>query len=371
MCRALQERGIEPLIASTDADGAGRLPVELGHSFVYQGVPAVFFSRQWSEAFKYSHPLARWVGGHVQGFAVVHIHAVFSHACLAAAKACHRHSVPYVVRPLGTLDPWSLRQKPLRKHLLWHVGARSMLQKATAVHYTTSEEQRLVEESLGLGRGVVIPLGVEEELLKAPSGAGSFRCRYPSLGHAPYVLVLCRLHPKKGLELFLEVFLEVTHEEEFRPWRLVVAGEGEVGYVASLKRLVREQGGQGRVLFPGWLEGAEKAAALREAALLALPSHQENFGLSVAEAMACGVPVLLSTQVNLAAEVEAAGAGWSVPLERGALLDILAQALREDSERIRRGRMGRELVRRRFLWSAVAIELTALYDVIVQSSLTS
>src|SRR5207248_476169 len=100
MCRALQERGIEPLIATTDADGAGRLPVELGHPLVYKGVLAVFFSRQWSEAFKYSHSLARWVGENVRGFDVVHIHAVFSHACLAAAKACCRHNVPYVVRPL-------------------------------------------------------------------------------------------------------------------------------------------------------------------------------------------------------------------------------------------------------------------------------
>ena len=370
MCHALQERGLEPLIVSTDADGAGRLPVELGHPFVYKGVPAVFFSRQWSEAFKYSYSLARWVGGHMQDFDVVHIHAVFSHACLAAAQACHRHNVPYVVRPLGTLDPWSLRQKHLRKRLLWHVGVRSMLQKATAIHYTTSEEQRLVEESLGLGRGVVIPLGVEEKLLAVPSGAERFRCRYPSLGEAPYVLVLCRLHPKKGLELFLEVFLAVTHEEEFRQWRLVVAGEGEIGYVTSLKRLVREQGGQDRVLFSGWLEDAEKVAALRETALLALPSHQENFGLSVVEAMACGVPVLLSTQVNLAAEIQAFGAGWSVPLERAALVATLATVLREEHERARRGQAGRQLVRRRFLWSAVAAKLAALYDVIVQSNFT-
>jgi glycosyltransferase involved in cell wall biosynthesis len=105
MCHALQERGIEPLIVSTDADGAGRLPVELAHSLVYKRVPVVFFSRQWSEAFKYSHPLARWVGGHVREFDVVHIHAVFSHACLAAAKACRRYNVPYVVSPHGTLDP--------------------------------------------------------------------------------------------------------------------------------------------------------------------------------------------------------------------------------------------------------------------------
>src|SRR5262245_44733825 len=96
MCRALQERGTEPLIACTDADGTGRLPVELGQPLVYKGVRAVFFSRQWSEAFKYSHPLSHWVSEHVQGFDVVHIHAVFSHACMAAAKACHQHSVPYV-----------------------------------------------------------------------------------------------------------------------------------------------------------------------------------------------------------------------------------------------------------------------------------
>src|SRR5262245_5560032 len=94
MCRALQGRGVELLVATTDADGAGRLPVELGKPLVYKGVPAVFFSRQWSEAFKYSYPLARWVDGHVLGFDVVHIHAVFSHACLAAAKACHRHNIP-------------------------------------------------------------------------------------------------------------------------------------------------------------------------------------------------------------------------------------------------------------------------------------
>jgi glycosyltransferase involved in cell wall biosynthesis len=370
MCHALQARGIEPLIATTDADGTGRLPVELEKSLAYKGVPAVFFSRQWSEAFKYSHPLARWMDEKVMEFDVVHIHAVFSHACLAAAKACRGHNVPYLVRPLGTLDPWSLRQKHLRKRLLWHVGARSMLQQATAIHYTTSEEQRLVETSLGLGRGIVIPLGVEEALLEVSSGAASFRCRYPSLEQEPYVLVLCRLHPKKGLELFLEVFLEVTHEEEFRQWRLVIAGEGEIGYVASLKRLVREQGGQDRVLFSGWLDGAEKAAALREAALMVLPSHQENFGLSVVEAMACGVPVLLSTQVNLAAEVETAGAGWTVPLERTALLEALAKALREDSERVRRGKAGHELVCHRFLWSAVAVELAALYDAIVQRHLT-
>src|SRR5438477_2112901 len=123
MGRALTEHGVRVLVATTDADGPDRLPVQLGVPVDWQGVPAIVFRRQFSEAFKYSRPFAAWLGQHVGEFRVVHIHAVFSHSCLAAARACQRRGVPYVVRPLGSLDPWSLHQKPLRKQLLWRFGA--------------------------------------------------------------------------------------------------------------------------------------------------------------------------------------------------------------------------------------------------------
>lgn len=360
MCRALQEQGVDLLIATTDADGRGHLTVERGRSLAYEGLPTIFFSRQWSEAFKYSNPLARWLDANVKTFDLVHIHAVFSHSSIAAARACRRYGVPYVVRPLGSLDPWSLNQNRLRKRLLWHLGVKQMLRGAAAVHYTTAEERRLAEGSLGLRRGAVVPLAVDEELFKAPAAPLRFRQRFPTLGTDPYVLVLCRLHPKKGLELLLEAFLALIEQQEFQHWRLVVAGQGEAGYVTSLQRLAQEGGGNGRVLFPGWLEGAEKIPALQEAALLALPSSQENFGLSVVEALACGVPVLVSTHVNLAEEIQAAGAGWVVSLEREALLRALAEALREEGERARRGAAGRGFARR-FAWPEIAVDLVRLY----------
>lgn len=364
MCRALQGQGTELLIATSDADGPGRLPVELGRLLEYEGVPTVFFSRQWSEAFKYSHPLACWLEAHVGGYDVVHIHAVFSHSSMATACACRRQRVPYVVRPLGSLDPWSLRRKRIRKRLLWHVGVREMLRQAAAVHYTTEEERRLAEGSLGLRSGIVVPLAVDEELFKAPAGFPRFRQRFPCLGADPYVLVLCRLHPKKGLEILLETFLALIEQPEFRHWRLVVAGEGEPKYVTSLQRLARE-GRDGRVLFSGWLEGAEKISALQESALLALPSRQENFGLSVVEALACGVAVLVSSHVNLAEQVQAAGAGWVVPMGRAALGQALADALRDERERASRGSAGRKLVHSRFTWSLVASELVQLYRTVI------
>ena len=119
------------------------------------------------------------------------------------------------------------------------------------------------------------------------------------------------------------------------------------------------------MLFVGWLRGAERVETLRQAPLLVAPSRQENFGLSVMEALASGVPVLVSPHVNLAAEIAEAGAGWVTPLERPALAASLREVMCDEPERLRRGRAGRELVRRRFTWPVVADQLMAVYDAAV------
>jgi len=236
-----------------------------------------------------------------------------------------------------------------------------MLRAAAAVHYTTDRERQAVEGSLGLRRGIVIPLGTEEGLL-AGTMAGSLRRGNPAWARAPYVLVLSRLHPKKGLELLVEVFLDVVQGGEFPQWRLVVAGDGEPTYVRSLKRLVCERNGEAHVVFTGWLEGEARTAALQGAQLFALPSHQENFGLGVVEALGCEVPVLISDHVAVADEVRAAEAGWVAPRQRSALREAVEEALGDEGERARRGRAGRALVSRRFRWSTIAAELHALYS---------
>jgi glycosyltransferase involved in cell wall biosynthesis len=362
MCRALRGVGVDTLIATTDADGEGRLKVDLGRETSFGGVPAIFFSRQWSEAYKYSRPLARWLSSHVREYDVVHIHAVFSHACLAAARACRASGVPYVVRPLGTLDPWSLGQKSLRKRLFWHLGVRRMLDGASAIHYTARPEQTLAEESLGLNRGVVVPLGVEENSLNETDGTKSQGRSEVFPERSPYVLVLSRLHRKKGLDLLLPAFLSLVRRPEFAEWKLVLAGEGDDEYVRSLRRLVSREGGGEHIVFAGWLEGEKRRAALRGASALALTSYQENFGLCAVEALACGVPVIVSQHVNLAPEIEAAGVGWVTPLEQDALTRTLAETLGDAEARARRGAAGRELVRRRFSWEAIAIQLVSLYE---------
>ena len=361
MCRALNAYGVASLIATTDADGPSRLPVDLAHPITYQNTPSIFFPRQWSEGFKYSYPLARWLAVNVPQYDLVHIAAVFSHASLAAARACQRHAVPYIVRPLGSLAPWCLRQKRLQKRLLWRLGVQPMLCQAKAIHYTTSEECRQAEQSLRFQHSVVIPLGVDDDLLDAPDMAHCFRHHYPALGQHPYILVLSRLHPVKRLECLLHAFLELLTQAPFQAWRLVVAGDGEKSYVRHLQHLVSARGKSESVLFTGWLDAAMKTAALQGADLLAQPSQSENFGLSIAEALACETPVLISTQVNLADDIHAAKAGWVTPLHQAAIRRALEDALSHRSERMARGRAGRVLVHSRFRWSVVAKELMQFY----------
>src|SRR5262245_60055664 len=362
ICRALQAQGIEILIATTNADGSKELPVTLGEKIIYQDVATIFFDRQWSEALKYSRPLALWLKENVQSFDLAHIHAVFSHACVAAAGVCRKRRVPYLVRPLGTLDPWSLKQKRARKTLFWHLGVKQMLRGAAAIHYTTDEEKRLVEANLKLTRGVVVPNGIDLGFVERP--IEPFYRRRPELGNNPYVLALSRMHPKKGFELLIESFADLKKRGMFGAWRLVFAGDGEAEYVNQLKALTRREGLNGDVIFVGWLEDDNKYAALKGASLMALPSYQENFGISLVEAMAYGVPVLVSPHVNLAPEIMETGAGWVAALNKENLSAALAEALDSERERKRRGAKGRALAQY-FAAPVVARRLLDLYRLLI------
>src|SRR5690242_2061806 len=160
LCRALREAGTDVVLVTTNEgltqDNADRLAD-------YKGVPARFFPVQLGASFKYSRPLAAWLKNNVAEFDVVHVHAVFNHASVAAAGACRSAAVPYVIRPLGTLDPWSMKQKPVRKRVFWFVSGRKMLKRSAAVHYTAQAEKEATEKFLGMNHGRVIPLGVEAD----------------------------------------------------------------------------------------------------------------------------------------------------------------------------------------------------------------
>jgi glycosyltransferase involved in cell wall biosynthesis len=354
MCRELSSRGVGLTIVATDADGRGHLDVPLGEAAMWNGVHAMFFRNTFSESFKYSPALASWLVKHVQEADLVHIHGVLSHACLAAASACRRHRVPYIVRPLGTLAPWSLQQKSLRKRALLALGGMRMLRGAATIHYTSSREQRAVEAQLGLSRGVVVPLGIDPALLESSGGDDGRR--------EPSVVAISRIHPKKNFETLINAFAAVTSVAN-REWQLVIAGSGDASYVESLKQIVAERQVTDRVVFAGWVEGKSKSDLLHRASLFALCSKHENFGLAALEAMAAGVPVLLTRDVDLADDVESAKAGWIVDGSPAEIEKALSLVMQNAAERQRKASAAR-LLAERFSWPAVASQLLAVYSTI-------
>ena len=358
MCRALAAYDVETVVATTDADGPDRLPVETGSIVRYGDVPVIFFPRAFSESFKWSGLLASWVHSHVSGFDLVHIHAVFSHSSVTTGRACRHAGVPYVVRPLGNLDPWSLARHGWRKQLLFKLGVRDLLRHAAGIHYTSEAERQLAQGALPwLPQGIVVPLGVEDELfVTAP----------PASSDARYVLALCRLDVKKGIDLLIEAFHAQHARGVEHAWSLIIAGDGDPAYVAKLHRLAKAGAARDRIAFRGWVTGAERHALIAGARAFALPSHQENFGLSVVEAMACGVPVIVTPGVNVSGEVAAHDAGWVVPRDRDAWTQTLAQVLADAAELSRRGRLARALAER-FRWPSVGRQLVEVYAALLES----
>ncbi|MCC7007747.1 MAG: glycosyltransferase [Acidobacteria bacterium] len=352
MGRALRTLGWDAQIATTDADGRTRLPVDLGRTVDHHGVPTIFFARALGVGFKWSPALAQWLRQHVTDYDVVHVHAVFSHSSMAAGRACQAAAVPYLVRPLGTLDPWSLGRKAWRKRLLMAGAGRRLLRGAAAMHYTTDEEGRLAETALrGLPRPIVVPNGVDDEWFQVgPAGANV----------TPRLLSMSRLDPKKGIDRLIAAFHSIADEPHARAWRLTIAGDGEPSYVSTLRALARDGAGRGRIDFPGWVHGRDKRALLAASALFVLASRQENFGIAAAEALAAGLPVVLSAGVNLAHDVRAAGAGWTAGETTEALADVLSLAMRGGEERRRRGARGRRMAEA-FRWPAVAAALVDAY----------
>ena len=359
MCSALRAQGISVDVATTNAGLNDASGLELERSITYKGLPVILFPKQLADSFKYSRPFTNWLNENVKHYDLVHIHSVFNHSCIAAARACRKNGIPYIVRPLGTLDPWSMNQKSFRKRVFWHAGIQRMLESASAIHYTASGEQEAVEDSLNLKNGFVAPLGVD--VGESSSSTGAFG-DVEGVGGQPFVLVLSRLHPKKELETLIEAFLAAV-ANGLDHWRLVIAGDGEPDYVNRLKEVV---GSDSHVLFTGWLQGEKKEDALRNASLVALVSRQENFGLCIAEAMAHGVPVLVSPQVNLAADIEQSGSGWVAPIDKEKLTRVLTEVMSDDDERTARGRAGRELAQRRFTWEVIAQQLAQVYSSIIE-----
>ncbi len=263
--------------------------------------------------------LDAWLAGNLSRFDAVVVHSIWMYFSYAVWKATRRTGTPYFLFIHGALDPWFKRTYPLKhikKTIYWKLVEHRVLRDAERVLFTTEEEMVLAERAFlpWVCRPVVTGYGIVR-----PSCPGHFDKTqyiqtltetYRLLGNRRFILFLARVQEKKGIDLLLKAFAAAKNVHNLlHDTALVIAGPGEKRTFDQLGRLASSLGIARDVVWSGPLYGNNKWNAMRAAEAYVLPSHQENFGISVVEALACGLPVLVSDKVNIWREIEASRAG--------------------------------------------------------------
>jgi glycosyltransferase involved in cell wall biosynthesis len=305
---------------------------------------------------------------HVQQADIVHVHTLWSPLNVSARYACLRHERPYVVMPHGMLDPYSLSVKALKKSTYLLLFERHNIACAQRIIYTTLEEERLAAlAGLRLPPGELIPLGASASSASRHDLRAQFLARFPQTEGKRTLLFLGRIHPKKGLDRILNCLQSV--KQSIPNVLLLVVGDGETHYTRHLRRLVSDLALDDQVLFTGRLDGELKWASFAAAELFLLPSRQENFAITVAEAMQMAVPVIISDNVNTWPYVKEARAG--LVLDEHDINALLAHAieelLKDDPTRSEMGVRGSHYARERLTWHAAAQKLLACYNHVLSS----
>ena len=256
--------------------------------------------------YRYTPGAVSWLEKNVGRFDLVVINGVWNYNTLAAYRVLRKQKVPYAVFTHGMMDPYFKRAFPakhLKKLLYWHLFLKRILNHASAVLFTAEDEKILARQSFPgyKVREQVIPYGTYGPEFDRERAEAAFFDKYPELLGKRLALTLGRIDPKKGTDILIEAFAQSLAKDP--AWQLVIAGPDRVGWRKELEAQAARLGIGERITWTGMLQGELKWGAFHGSECFVLPSHQENFGIVVAEALACNLPVLLSDKVNIWREV--------------------------------------------------------------------
>ncbi|MDT5062880.1 MAG: hypothetical protein QOH63_3339 [Acidobacteriota bacterium] len=312
------------------------------------------------DTWRWAPELGRYLERFVRNYDVVMIESLWQYPTFIAGRICRAANMPYVLSPNGMLDAWSLSQKAWKKRPYMSLIERTTLLGANAIHLTSEGELNHSHLNKWRVPKIVIPLGLHKSKYTDLPDERGFLRRYPELSDKQIVLFLGRLHYKKQPDVAIRAFYQAC--SEMPDAHLVLAGAGEPSYIQRLHELVKSLGIQERVLFTGILKGDAVKEAYRAASVFVLPSWQENFGLSLVEAMAASCPVVISDHMDLAPDVLHARAGLVASPNVEETAEAIACLLQDEEMRREMGRKGRQLVLEKFTWERCAREFNEVFD---------
>lgn len=359
MVKALRQEGIDASIVTTTDNiyfQEGVYPE--GKWFMHQEVPVLMYSciglyfRQIRE-FLFSPGLTIWLLRNMNKYDLVHVHALFSYPSTVAMLIARFKHIPYIVRSIGQLNAWSLKQSYWMKRIMLALVEQGNINGSVAIHVTSNSEEEdvrklvLKTEVLNLGLGIPKSKKRAKHSTNAENKITTF-------------LFLSRLHPKKQLENLLEAFFIFQKRYQRSDWLLYIAGDGEPAYVQQLHRLANELNLEGNIIWMGHISGVRKELILSSSDWFILPSASENFGISAVEALASGVPVILTKEVGIADLVSGYRAGIISPDSPDGLSDILNKAIDGPSVQMKKATL--HLVDEIFSWNRIVRILISFYS---------
>jgi len=307
--KALQNRGIDSDLVTTNEDGPNRLMnVPLGEFIQKEGQRVLFFPSR-GDRYTTSWPLARWLFAHVRDYDLIHVHGLFRFAPVVAGHIAQARGVPYILTPHNTLGRWVMRyRRPLLKKLSMRLVEGRLLDRARRVHLCSAYELSQAEQVRALGeRSCVFPLGIEPPEEEQARGSNNAVQSLDALAGRPVVLFMSRIHEIKGIDDLLTAFARIRR---IRPDAiLAIAGTGAKALTTRLQDWAAQLGIAEHIHWLGFVVGRRKQELLSLATVFVLPSHSENFGYAVVEALLAGVPAVTTVNVPSGEFVTAADAG--------------------------------------------------------------
>ena len=361
LSRLQAKTGLDVTICTTNTDYPAGVITQNTNKLIQVDGVNVIYHRAYGPLL-HSISMWHWLRKEIASFDIVHIHGLYRHPVSAAARIAKKHGVPYIIRTQGSLDPFIYAQS---KKSLWlkRLHERCFdfpnLNKASALHFTTEEEQELVSPLNFESPGVVIPNGLDWGVYEELPDRGAFR-RSLGIGETdPLILFLGRLNFKKGLDHLIPAFALVR--EKLPKAQLAVVGPDNDGFASQIKSWCAQYNVEENVTFVDFLQQDAKKQAFVDADVFALTSYAENFGVTVAESMACGTPVVISDRVNLWREVLTAGAGLVPELDKASIAEALLVLIQDANLAKEMGRNGRVVAEQQFAWQAILSDLEAVY----------
>lgn len=326
--KEMNDRGHDVHTLTLDAPGTVEIDPRIESKAVY------FLGPSW-QTYAFNLRLEPWLREHGRKFDVIIVHGMWQHHGYCVAKVSREIGLRYVIFLHGMLDPWFGRAYPLKhlkKWLYWPWAEYRVLRDANLVLFTTAEEMRLARQSFWLyrARERLVGYGIKHRDVSAADGCAAFLERFPRLAATRNLLYLSRIHPKKGCDMLIDAFAKVAERDP--ALHLILAGPGDDVWIAKLKAQVVARQLADRVTFTGMLSGAAKWGAYDASEVFVLPSHQENFGIVVAEALASGKPVLTTHNVNTWQEIHNDQAGIIEPDTPEGTLRLLERWLALDAD---------------------------------------